>query len=117
MKTLLILNGPPYGDERAYNALRLAHALAKRDAQGEVTVFLLADAVLAGKAGQTTPEGWYNVERMLARVIAGGGRVLLCGTCMAARGLRDEEVVAGGRRSTMDELADATLQADRVLVF
>jgi uncharacterized protein involved in oxidation of intracellular sulfur len=117
MKTLLILNGPPYGDERVYNALRLAHALAKRDADGAATVFLMADAVLAGKAGQATPEGFYNVERMLARVLAAKGRVLLCGTCMAARGLKDEEILSGARRSTIDELAEATLAADKVLVF
>jgi uncharacterized protein involved in oxidation of intracellular sulfur len=117
VKTLLILNSPPYGDERVYNALRLAHALAKRDVDGEAVVFLMADAVLAGKAGQTTPEGYYNVERMLARVLAAKGRVLLCGTCMAARGLEDDEIIPGARRSSMDELAEATLAADKVLVF
>jgi uncharacterized protein involved in oxidation of intracellular sulfur len=117
MKTLLILNGPPYGDERVYNALRLAHALAKADADSDVTVFLMADAVAAAKAGQKTPEGYYNVERMLGRVIAAKGRVLLCGTCMAARGLEDDEIIAGARRSTMDDLAAATLAADKALVF
>jgi uncharacterized protein involved in oxidation of intracellular sulfur len=117
MKTLLILNGPPYGDERCYNALRLAHALSKNGTEGEVTVFLMADAVAAAKAGQKTPEGYYNVERMLARVISGRGRVLLCGTCMTARGLEDAEIIPGAVRSTMDELAEATLVADKVLVF
>lgn len=29
-KTLFILNDPPYGTERSYNALRLAGALSKR---------------------------------------------------------------------------------------
>ncbi len=117
MKTLFILNGAPYGDERGYNALRLAHALHKHDPDGDVTVFLMADAVAAGKAGQTTPDGYYNVERMLKRVLAGGGRVLLCGTCMDARGLREEEIMEGARRSTMDDLAMATLAADKVIVF
>jgi uncharacterized protein involved in oxidation of intracellular sulfur len=32
MKTLFIINDPPYGTERVYNALRLAHALLKHDA-------------------------------------------------------------------------------------
>ncbi|HEX9802561.1 MAG TPA: DsrE family protein, partial [Gammaproteobacteria bacterium] len=45
------------------------------------------------------------------------GEVLLCGTCMDARGLSDEEIVQGARRSTMDELAERTLKADKVLVF
>lgn len=117
MNTLLILNDPPYGTERSYNALRLASALMKNDTAGSVTVFLLADAVLCAKKGQKTPNGYYNVERMLGRVTSGMGQVLLCGTCMDARGLTDEDVADGARRSTMDELASATLNADKVLVF
>lgn len=115
MKALFILNDPPYGTERCYNALRLAHAMAK--AESQVTVFLMADAVVGAKAGQKPPEGYYSVERMLKRVLAGGGQVLLCGTCMDARGLGETEVTPGARRSTMDELAAATAAADKVLVF
>jgi uncharacterized protein involved in oxidation of intracellular sulfur len=117
MKTLIILNDPPYGTERVYNALRLAHALLKKEPQTEVTVFLMADSVVAAKAGQKTPDGYYNIERMLKRVLAGNGKVLLCGTCMDARGLDDATLMAGARRSTMDELAAATAKADKVLVF
>lgn len=117
MKALFILNDPPYGTERVYNGLRLSHALAKNDANAEITVFLMADAVLAAKAGQKTPDGFYNVERMLKRVIAGKGRVLLCGTCLDARGIGEAEIMEGARRSTMDELAAATIGADKVLVF
>ena len=115
MKTLLILNDPPYGTERCYNAIRLAHALLKQSSG--VTMFLMADAVVAAKTGQKTPDGYYNVERMLKRVLAGQGQVLLCGTCMDARGLTDAELMTGARRGTMDELATATLEADKVLVF
>jgi uncharacterized protein involved in oxidation of intracellular sulfur len=117
MKILFIVNDPPYGTERVYNALRLAHALLKKDPQATVTVFLMADSVVAAKAGQKTPDGYYNVERMLKRVPAGNGEILLCGTCMDARGLDDSALMASARRSTMDELAAATTDADRVLVF
>ncbi len=117
MRTLIIINDPPYGTELLYNALRLAHALRKANDKGEVTVFLMADAVTAAKRGQKTPEGYYNVEIMLGRVIRGGGAVLLCGTCMDARGMTESEVIEGAKRSTMDELAAATLAASRVLVF
>ncbi len=117
MQTLFILNDPPYGTERVYNGLRLAHALVKKDPQASVTVFLMADAVAAAKAGQKTPDGFYNLERMLKRVIAAHGNVLLCGTCMDARGLDEAALMPGARRSTMDELAAATLEADKVLVF
>jgi uncharacterized protein involved in oxidation of intracellular sulfur len=117
MKVLFILNDAPYGTERVYNALRLVHALTKRDVPAEVTVFLMADAVLAAKARQKTPDGYYNVERMLKRALASKGLVLLCGTCLDVRGLVEGELITGVRRSTMDELAEATLSADKVLVF
>jgi len=63
-----------------------------------------------------TPDGYYNVERMLKRVL-GRGQVMICGTCMDARGIEDGDLLEGARRSTMDELARKTLAADKVLVF
>ena len=117
MQLLLILNDPPYGTEHSYNGLRLAIALPKYDPQAQVTVFLMADAVACAKAGQKTPEGFYNLERMLGRVLSAGGRVLLCGNCMDARGLTTAEVITGAVRSTMDELAQTTIAADKVLMF
>jgi uncharacterized protein involved in oxidation of intracellular sulfur len=116
MKFLLILNDPPYGTERCFNALRLAQALLKTEPEPEVTVFLMADAVVCAKAGQTTPNGYYNLERMI-EVVSGQARVVLCGTCMDARGLGDEELVAGAERGTMPQLAQLTTEADKVLVF
>jgi uncharacterized protein involved in oxidation of intracellular sulfur len=117
MKALFVLNDPPYGTERVYNALRLAHALMKNGPQVEVTIFLMADSVIAARAGQKTPEGYYNVERMLKRVLSSNGKVLLCGTCMDARGLDDAALMAGARRSSMDDLAAVTADADKVIVF
>ena len=118
MRVLVIVNDPPYGTERMYNGLRLATTLAGREeAKGSVTVFLMADAVTGAKRGQKTPDGFYNVERMLKRFLAAGGTVLLCGTCMDARGLAPDDLIEGVRRSTMDELAAETVSADRTLVF
>ena len=114
MKTLLILNDPPYGTERSYNGLRLAKALASKGA--DVTVFLMADAVACAKVGQKVHQGYYNLELMV-KSVTGRGEVLLCGTCMDARGLTDAQLVEGARRSTLDELAERTLAAARVLVF
>ncbi len=117
MKTLFILNDPPYGTERTYNGLRLAGNMLKMEEGLEVVVFLLGDAVTTAKKGQKTPNGYYNLERMLGLVAKRGAEVLLCGTCMDARGMTDEEVVEGARRSTLDELTQATLESQRVLVF
>ncbi|MGG7056341.1 DsrE/DsrF/TusD sulfur relay family protein [Nitrosomonas sp. ANs5] len=74
MQTRIIINDPPYGSERLYNGLRLAHALLRRECG--VTVFLMGDAVAGAKRGQKTPDGFYNIERMIKRVTV-TGRVLL----------------------------------------
>lgn len=114
-RVLFIVNDAPYGNERAYNALRLAGAMAGKEAV-QVRMFLLADAVSCAKAGQKVPEGFYNVQLMLSKVLR-SGEVALCGTCMDARGLKDEELIDGARRSTLARLADWTAEADKVLVF
>lgn len=117
MKALFILTDPPYGTERCYNGLRLALGLLNNDPDAEITVFLMADAAVGARTGQKTPDGYYNIERMLNRVLADTGQVLICGTCMDARGLTDDDLIGGARRSTMGELSAATLAADKVLVF
>jgi uncharacterized protein involved in oxidation of intracellular sulfur len=116
MKFLFILNDPPYGTERCFNALRLAQALLKTEPKPQVTVFLMADAVVCAKAGQTTPDGYYNLERMIKGVVR-QAPVVLCGTCMDARGIGDGELVKGAERGTMPQLAGLTAEADKVLVF
>ncbi len=114
MNILIILNDPPYGTERSYNGLRLAKALSNTDTK--VTVFLMADAVICAKRGQKVPQGFYNIELMLNSIMR-NGEVLLCGTCMDARGFTDDDIVQDAQRSTMQELAERTLAADKVLVF
>ncbi len=59
-----LTNDGPYGNERAYNALRLALNLIKRP-EAAVRVFLVGDGITCAKQGQKTPDGFYNVERML----------------------------------------------------
>lgn len=61
---LFIINDAPYGNERPYNALRLALNLVKRP-DVTVRVFMTGDGVLCARKGQKTPEGYYNVERMV----------------------------------------------------
>ncbi len=113
--TLFILNDAPYGNERAYNALRLAGVLSAKEGQ-HIRIFLLADAVSCAKSGQIVPEGYYNIQLMLGKVLR-TGEVALCGACMAARGMTEPEIIAGARRSTLAQLADWTVEADEVLVF
>lgn len=116
MKFLLVLNDPPYGSERSFNGLRLAGALARRD-EAEVRLFLMGDAVGCAVDGQVLPDGYYHLDRMLRSVLTHGGEVACCGTCLEARGLRDEMLVDGARRSTLEELTDWTVWADKVINF
>ena len=116
MKTLFILNDPPYGTERSYNGLRLATSLSKRDGES-VRVFLMGDAASVAKAGQKLPDGYYNLERMLKALAVAGGEIGVCGTCMDARGLAPGELVDAARKSTLAELTDWSQWADTVLVF
>ena len=113
--SLFILNDAPYGSERAYNALRLAAAIAAKDEQ-QVRMFLMGDSVGCAKGGQKVPEGYYNVQLMLGK-IARKGEVMLCGTCMDARGMHADEVMEGAQRGTMVQLTDWTIASDKVLVF
>jgi uncharacterized protein involved in oxidation of intracellular sulfur len=113
---LFILNDPPYGTERSYNALRLAGSVAKSDRE-RVRVFLMGDAVACAKRGQKTPQGYYNLELMLRAVTRRGGEVGACGSCMDARGIGDADLADGCRRSNLGELTEWTTEADRVLVF
>ena len=116
VKTLFILNDAPYGSERSYNGLRLAGALSKAEGE-EVKLFLIGDAASCAKGGQKVPEGFYNIQLMLGRVLRNKAEVGVCGTCMDARGITDAELVDGTRRSTLAELATWTQWADKVGVF
>jgi uncharacterized protein involved in oxidation of intracellular sulfur len=115
-KNLFILNDPPYGTERSYNALRLALALAKTDGE-QVRVFLMGDGAPCAKAGQKVPQGYYNLGDMLGMVARRNVEIGVCGTCMDARGITDSELVPGAGRGTLAQLAEWTVWADKVLVF
>ena len=117
MRSLFILNDAPYGAERPYNALRLANALAHEPEQ-EIRVFLMGDAVFVAKRGQRPPGGFYNLQVMLGKIARlAPERVDVCGVCMDARGMKDEELMPGTQRGTIEKLAYWTAWADKVLVF
>ena len=116
MKALFVLNDPPYGTERSYNALRLATSLAKSDVES-VRVFLMGDAAACARTGQKVPEGYYNAGDMLVMVARKNAQIGVCGTCMDARGLAEADIVEGATRGTLAQLTEWTAWADKVLVF
>lgn len=118
MQTLLfILNDAPYGSEKTFNALRLALNI-KEEYEDEVAIniFLMSDSVTAALANQRPSEG-YNIEQMLDILFAQGAQLKLCKTCTDARGISDLPLIAGAQISTLIELSQWTLAADKVLTF
>ena len=115
---LIIINDAPYGTEKAYNALRMAITLQKENPDGiSIKIFLLADAVTCGLPNQKTPNGFYNIERMLKVVIRNGGEVKSCGGCSEARGIDKLAFIDGVKLSNMKEFAKWTIECDKVLSF
>lgn len=117
MKTLIIINDAPYGTEKAYNGLRLANQILKDYESSEVTVFLMADAVTCALPNQKTPNGYYNIERMLKSLIQKNGKVKICTSCAEARGIDQIKLIEGAELSTMKELAQLTAESDKLVTF
>lgn len=115
-QALIILNDGPETTERSYNGLRLALGLASTDGTS-VRIFLIGDAVACARAELVTAAGPYPVGRTLRILVKRGAEVGVCGTCLDARSIPDADLLDGVRRSTITELAEWTLAAERVLVF
>jgi uncharacterized protein involved in oxidation of intracellular sulfur len=116
-KIVILINDAPYGTEKAYNALRLALQLGKDHATVEVRIFLMADATSCAIANQNTPNGYYNIERMLKSAISKGAKVKICGSCAESRGLKNIPLIEGTEISTMAELTSWVVESDKVVTF
>ena len=117
MKILIIINDGPYGSEKAYNALRIANQLNKEHPEMEVRVFLMADGANCAITNQTTPSGFYNIERMLKLALNKETKVKICGSCAEARGLKNIQLVEGAEISNLAELTNWVVDSDKVLTF
>jgi len=118
MRYLFVLNDPPYGTERSFNAIRHARELLKNTEAGtEVRVFLMGDAAAGAKTGQKVPQGYYNIESMLQILVRHGAAIAACGSCIDARGIADSDLLPGAVRGSMALLAEWTEWADKVMVY
>jgi len=115
-KIVIIANGAAYGSESLFNSLRLAIALQEQEPKPELRIFLMSDAVTAGLKGQRPAEG-YNIQQMLEILTAQDVPVKLCKTCTDGRGVTSLPLADGAAIGTLVELAEWTLQADKVLTF
>jgi len=117
MKLTIIINDAPYGIEKPWNALRLASTSATEEIGIKVRVFLMGDSVVSAKKGQKTPDGYYNMEKMLQSLVSRGVEVKTCGACIDARGISVAELVEGVQRGSMKILATWVKDSDRVISF
>ena len=113
---LILVNAAPYGSERSFSALRIAATLSAHEDKPNVRLFFMSDSVGIALSNQQTAEKQTH-EMMLEEIISNGGEVLLCKTCIAARGLQDAKWIEGVGIGTLNELAHWTLTADSTLNF
>jgi uncharacterized protein involved in oxidation of intracellular sulfur len=101
-----VINDAPCGNEKAYNALRLALQLCKDHSGVELRVFLMAEAANCALSNQDTPNGYYNIERMMKFILSKGAKVRICGGCAEARGLKHASLIEGTEISNMVEFTN-----------
>lgn len=116
MKILFIISDAP-SSEKPENALRVITSLQKEQPAVDVIVFLMADAVTCALPNKFTPHGYYNIERMLKTTIAKGGCVRTSSTCVSIRNIKESNFIDGVENSSMSQLTQWILEADKVLTF
>ena len=115
---LIIVHAPPYGNERMLSALRLATALTGQESERvDLRLFFMSDAVPVGLPGQASAEAGGGLQQMLEALLERGVEIRLCRTCALARGIAETPLIAGVEIGTLPELAQWTIDADKVISF
>ena len=116
-KVLIIIHAAPYGSERCLSGLRVAAALAAHATEEvQLRIFLMSDASFVGLPNQQDGSGnGSGLQAMVEQYF--GATIRLCRTCALARGLGDLPLIKGLEIGTLPELANWTLDADKVLTF
>lgn len=118
-KILIIIHAAPYGSERCISGLRVAAALAAHPTEDvQLRIFLMSDASFVGLPNQQDASGnGSGLQAIVEQLVDCGVTVRLCRTCALARGLGDLPLIKGLEISSLPELANWTLEADKVLTF
>jgi len=118
METLtMVISSSPYGDERIWNALRLAEALSCSNEDVKVKIFLIGDAVNAAKKGQKPAKGFYNIEKILIDLVKVGVCINVCHTSMNLRGLTEQDLVEGTEMGTITGLSKWIQESKKTISF
>ncbi len=115
-KMTVILNEGP-NTMRSWNGIRLAGGLL--DVNIEAEIILFDEAVFCAKKAQKPPEDLkgLNLGQKLLGLIGLGVKVLVCGSCCEARGLKKEELIEGAEVCCLMDVANAIKTSKQTLVF
>ncbi|PIQ90128.1 MAG: hypothetical protein COV71_06185 [Candidatus Omnitrophica bacterium CG11_big_fil_rev_8_21_14_0_20_41_12] len=115
-KITVILNEGP-NTMRSWNGLRLTGGLLDVNLQAEVVLF--DESVFCAKKSQNPPEDLkgLNLSQKLSELIKLGVKVLVCGSCCQARGVKSEELVDGAQICCLTDVANAIKTSRQTLVF
>jgi tRNA 2-thiouridine synthesizing protein D len=108
----VVIGDGAYTSERPYTMLRFAYTALLEG--HKVNIFLVEDGIFVGKKNQD-PSTYDNVGKWMGDVIDEGAKVLACGVCMKARGLSDDELMAGISKTTMHGFVEMCAEADNIL--
>ena len=115
---LIIVNAPAFGSERMLSALRLATALTSQEIERvDLRIFMMSDAVTVGLPGQVVAETGGGLQALLEGLAERGVEIRLCRTCALARGIGELPLIPGVTIGTLPELAQWTIEADKVVSF
>ena len=117
-KILIIIHAAPYGSERCISGLRVAAALAAHPTEEvQLRIFLMSDASFVGLPNQQDGNNGSGLQAMVEQLVDCGVAIRLCRSCALARGLGDLPLIKGLEIGNLPQLADWTLDADKVLTF
>lgn len=112
---LIILSHAPFDGDSTWNALRLAATLVER--KSPVRIFVMNDAIDAVRKGAMPEGAEFDLQAMLRDLLAKGGRIKICTTCVNRCGIGHGEVIPEAVMATMADLASWITESDRVVVF
>jgi sulfur relay (sulfurtransferase) DsrF/TusC family protein len=115
----LVLDHGPYGSINPAEAIR--HAMGALGKGWGADLAFMGDSVYALLPGQSGPAGeWLSLSEAVAGFVkAGEGRaqILADRLSLDGRGLVAADLIPGARSVSCEEIANATVECDRVLLF
>ena len=110
----VVISESPYGREKPYTALRFA--LSSLVDEHNVNLFLVQDGVFVGLKEQA-PKQYPNHFELLETFLEEGGKLRVCGVCINARGVSQEDLIDGAEVVGMHEFVDWVAESGNVLMF